>query len=282
MLTNYKYNPHDELWDNAAKFVTQRAQRLLKLSGMTMPPFLPECLAPLQGIKSIIPEDLGKLSGLLLPLRDGFKIKINATHSPERQNFSCAHEIGHTFFLDKDGQALRERLKRGAGEKVAKSWEEDLCDVVASELLMPSQIYTKYAARYNFGIDSLIALSRAFSTSITPTALRLCDLNPRRCFLIYWVRDNFQELNDVKLRAKWLTWSRMHLSSSTGRFLFNPKLSVRFSSLLKAYKSDITTYSRERARVNNFIGDCQIWSQGFGSGSDRFVLSLLFPEQSDS
>ncbi len=278
MLTNHKYKPREELWDNAVRFVTQRAQRLLKISGITTPPFLPARLAPLRAIKSIILEDLGTLSGLLLPLRDGFEIKINAAHSPERQNFSCAHEIGHTFFLDEDGQALRERLKRGVGEKVAKSWEESLCDVVASELLMPSQIYTKYAARYNFGLNSLIPLSRTFNISITPAALRLCDINPRWCFLVHWTKEGSDELSNFKLCASWLTWSRKKTSTKTGRFIKRKLLDKNFSAL-KAYNSDGPVYSRQRLSIGNFRGNCQVWSQGFGHGPDRFVISLIFPEE---
>jgi len=277
MFTKYRGSLYEELWDNAVKLVTQRAQRLLKLSGMIAPPFLPERLAPFQGIKRIIPEDLGELSGLLLPLRDGFEIKINATHSPERQNFSCAHEIGHTFFLQKDGQVLRERLKRGVGEKVAKRWEEDLCDIIASELLMPSHIYTKYAASYNFRINSLITLSRTFNISIVPAALRLCDVNPRWCFLVHWIKENSDDISSIRLRASWLTWSRKKTTTKTGRFI-KTKLLDKNYGILKAYNSDSSVYLHEWMGIGNFRGNCQIWSQGVGTEPFRFVISLIFPE----
>ena len=281
MMTHYRGSPDGELWDNAVKFVTQRAQRLIKLSEMTTPPFFPERLAPLQGIKGIFKEDLGKLSGLLLPLRDGFEVKINATHSPERQNFSCAHEIGHTFFLEKDGQVLREKLRKGVGEKVANSWEEGLCDIVASELLMPSHIYTKYAASYNFRINSLVMLSRTFNISIVPAALRLCDVNPRWCFLVHWIKENLDEISSIRLSASWLTWSRKKTSTKTGRFIKRKLLDKNFG-VLKAYNSDSPVYLRGWMGVGNFRGNCQILSQGFGNGSDRFVLSMIFPEEGDA
>lgn len=265
-------------WDKGVEFATLRAQRLLKKSGIARPPFLPERLAPLQGIKRIIKEDLGDLSGLLLPLDGGFEMKINATHSPRRQNFSCAHEIAHTFFFEEEGRVLIEKLAGEDGKKTAKNWEEYLCDIAASELLMPLQIFSGYASQYNFGIHSLIPLSRIFNTSISPTVLRLCDVNPKRCFVVYWAKDKSQKLDDLKLRATWLTWSRMRLSSKAGRFYFNPKLSGEFPSVLKAYRSDIPTYSRQWMGVGNFRGYCRMWSQAFGIGSDRFVISLIFPE----
>lgn len=262
--------------DYGIEFVTRKAQILLKQSSVSGPPFLAERLAPFQGVKRIVREDLGNLSGLLLPLRDGFEIKINATHSPRRQNFSCAHEIAHTFFFEEEGRVLIEKLKRENGGSA--NWEEHLCDIAASELLMPLQIFSGYASRYDFGIQSLIPLSRIFNTSLSPTALRLCDVNPKWCFVVYWARDKSQELDDLKLRANWLTWSRMRLSSKAGRFYFNPKLSGEFSSVLKAYRSDTPTYSRQRMGVGNFRGYCRVWSQAFGIGSDRFVISLIFPE----
>ena len=262
--------------DYGIEFVTRKAQRLLKQSNLSGPPFLPERLAPLQRIKRIIREDLGNLSGILLPVQDGFEIKINATHSPQRQNFSCAHEIAHTFFFEEEGKVVIERLKRGKGGSA--NWEEYLCDIAASELLMPLQTFRGYASRYNFGIHSLIPLSRIFNTSISPTALRLCDVNPIQCFVVYWERDELKELGDSKLRAAWLTWSRMRLSPKTGRFHFNPKLSGEFPSVLKAYSSDTPTYARQWSGVGNFRGNCRLCSQAFGIGSDRFVISLVFPE----
>lgn len=280
MLNYYEDNLRrtNSTCDYGIEFVTRKAQILLKQSSVSGPPFLAERLAPFQGVKRIVREDLGNLSGLLLPLRDGFEIKINATHSPRRQNFSCAHEIAHTFFFEEEGRVLIEKLAGEDGKKTAKNWEEYLCDIAASELLMPLQIFSGYASQYNFGIHSLIPLSRIFNTSISPTVLRLCDVNPKRCFVVYWAKDKSQKLDDLKLRATWLTWSRMRLSSKAGRFYFNPKLSGEFPSVLKAYRSDIPTYSRQWMGVGNFRGYCRMWSQAFSSGSDRFVISLIFPE----
>jgi hypothetical protein len=278
MLNYCKTNSHrtNSTHDYGVEFVTRKAHRLLKQSNFSGPPFPPERLAPLQGVKRIVGEDLGDLSGLLIPLRDGFEIKINATHPPERQNFSCAHEIAHTFFFEPEGETLIESLKRRNGESA--KWEENLCDIAASEMLMPSQIFSGHASRYHFGIHALTPLSRIFKVSIKPTVLKLCDVNPKRCFVVCWERGASRELDDLKLRAAWLTWSRMRLSPKTGRFYFNPKLLGEFSSVLKAYRSDTPTFSHQWIRVGNFRGYCKMWAQAFGSGSDRFVISLIFPE----
>ena len=271
----------DRLWHKGVEFATYQAQKLLRESRITRPPFLPERLAALRGIK-ILKEDLGNLDSLLIPLRDGFQIKINRKYPPNRQNFSCAHEIAHTFFFESEGRALIQELAEGNGNQTSNDWEEALCDVSASELLMPSQIFTKYASRYYFGVRgfrSLTPLSRIFNTSIIPTVLRLCDLSLNPCFVVHWSRHKSDELDDLRLRARWLTWSRKKISSRADRFFFNPKLFGEHSSLLKAYRSDNPTYSYQWMGVGNFRGNCGIWSQGFGSGAYRFVISLIFPER---
>lgn len=264
--------------DEGVDFTTRRAQTLLKESGITGPPFLPEYMASLQRVKRITKEDLGELSGLLLPVPGGFEIKLNAKHSIERQNFSCAHEIGHTFFSEAAGKTLLEKFRRQKGDKAARNWEESCCDVAASELLMPLQIFRRHASRYNFSVHSLVPLSHTFNTSIVPTALRLCDINPRWCFLVHWVTENGNELGSLTSRPTWLTWTGKRVSSRTGRFVFNPKLSSATGSILGACRSDKPTYSSERAIIGSFVGNCEIWSQSFNSGSSRFVISFIFPE----
>jgi Zn-dependent peptidase ImmA (M78 family) len=273
--------PTCTLLDEAADFAMRKAKRLLKDSRMTAPPFLPERLASFRGIRRIVREDIGQLSGLLLPMDDGFEIKINVTHSPERQSFSCAHEIAHTFFLEPEGKTIIAKLKRENGEEIAKNREEDLCDAAASELLMPLGAFTGCASRYHFDPRSLMTLSRTFNISIVPCALKLCDTNPRFSFLVHWSPEQTAELGGFRLRPTWLTWSRKRMSARAGRFLFNQKVS-RTSGIEAAYLSDKATYSRERVVVGRFAGECQIWAQGFLSGSSRFVMSFVFPECKDT
>ena len=280
MFVNYRNNIYGicDVWDRGVEFVTRRTQRLLKDSMITSPPFFPEHLAPFQGIKRIVKEDLGNQSGLLIPLGDGFEIKINAAHAPQRQNFSCAHEIGHTFFFEEGGISLIKRIKIEKGETVGNNWLENLCDISAAELLMPSLIFSKYAAKYKFNIIALTPLSNIFNTSIDATSIRLCDFISKPCYVARLVLDRSEELGDLKLRATWLTWSRRRMPSKSSRLLFKPKLLGQKIGMLKALRTDKPIYSREWMGIVNFRGYCRIWSQSFSSGSQRFVISFIFPE----
>lgn len=263
---------------NEVDFALERARELLRIAGIPAPPFLPEHFASFRRVKRIAKEDLGELSGLLLPLKDGFEIRINAAHSPERQNFSLAHEIAHTFFYDGRGKELLEKHRRSYGEQASKYLEENLCDLIASELLMPSHVFRKYAAHYGFRISSIAPLSRIFGTSIVPTALRLCDASPRFCSLVHWSVKCQGELTRAELRPTWWTWSKMKAATETGRFRFNPRVSCDMSNVEKAYSSESHVFSHERLRLGNFMGYGQIWSQSFPSGESRFVLSLMIPD----
>ena len=258
--------------EQAYEFVVRQSKSLISKNNLTKPPFSPQRLAESQGIKVSL-EDLGTLSGLVLPLNDTFEIKINARHSVTRQNFSCAHELAHTFFKSSGGKLLMGRIERQEGMSGARKIEEDLCDVGASELLMPQQVFKKTAENYNFSLTSLVPLSHLFEISIIPAALRLCDIIPQRCSLILWTKKD-----DSKLHASWFTWSRKKILSKTGRFLFNPKTVCAESTIMEAYLSDKLVRVNDRVRVGTFVGDCHMWSQGFDSGPSRFVLSLIFPE----
>lgn len=60
-------------------------------------------LGSCQGVRSyrsrpIRPE--AGCSGLLIPSDGGYEITVNSSEPQERQNFSTAHEIVHTFFRD--------------------------------------------------------------------------------------------------------------------------------------------------------------------------------------
>lgn len=272
------YNHFYNRLDNSIEFVTRRTQNLVKKSMISSPPFLPEFIAPLQRVKRIVKEDLGNVAGLLIPLDNGFEIRINATQPPERQNFSCAHEIGHTFFFEHEGISLLKRIITEKGEKAGNNYLEYLCDISAAELLMPSFIFAKYAAKYNFNIGSLSLLSNIFNTSIDATAIRLCDFINKRCYVTRLNLDKSQRLDDLNLRPMWLTWPRVRMPKTASRLLLNPKLLGQKSGMLKALRTDAPVYSREWMGIMNFRGFCRTWSKGFSSTSQRFVISFIFPE----
>lgn len=266
----------DKLWHKGAGFITYQARKLVRESQIAGPPFLPEQLASFLGIR-VVKESLGYIDSLLIPLRDGYEIRINATHPPERQNFSCAHEIAHTFFFQHEGRVLIEEITRENGQASDK-WQEKLCNIAATELLMPLTVFRQYASRYDFCILSLQHLARVFNTSILATAYRLSSVSPMPCFVGFSTPDGRLQHKDVILSPTWSAGFIMRISSAGGKFSFCRKVSGRSSGILEAYRSGSPIYSQERMKLPNFVGLCNIESQGFGHEPYRYVVSLIFPE----
>lgn len=267
---------NDKLWHKGVEFVTCQVRKLVRESQIAGPPFLPEQLASFLGIR-VVKENLGNIDSLLIPLRHGYEIRINVTHPTQRQNFSCAHEIAHTFFFQDEGRSLIEKIARENGQTSDKQ-EERLCNIAATELLMPLTVFRQYASRYDFCILSLQHLARVFNTSILATANRLSSVSPKPCFVGFSTPDNPAELERQGLCPTWAAGFKMKISSRGGMCFFYRKFNGKNSSILEAYRSDDPIYSQESMKLPNFIGPCNIESQGFGYEPYRYVVSLIFPE----
>lgn len=109
------------------------------------------------------PRDV-PLSGWLERGANGYTIIYDETLSPGRKAFTVAHEIAHIIFDSTGPQAPR------TGREL-----ERLCDMIATQLLMPADLFRETAGPRP-SIATLFQLSRAFATSLATTALRLCDI----------------------------------------------------------------------------------------------------------
>jgi hypothetical protein len=82
-------------------------------------------------------------SGFLIPRDGGYEITVNAAEPPERQNFSIAHEIVHSFFRD-----VWPRGHPSAAEEI-------LCDLGAAELTMPLSRFRARLKIYGLTLDAV-------------------------------------------------------------------------------------------------------------------------------
>jgi len=121
--------PRTLISEQATSLIVERARhlvnKLIEKRGHDKPPFLPEEFASLLGIKKIVRTDLGQTSAVLLRVHDGYVIKVNQNQHPVRQNFSCAHEIGHILFselkLEPYIQSIEYRTFNPQGEQGARA-----------------------------------------------------------------------------------------------------------------------------------------------------------------
>lgn len=98
------------------------------------------------------------------------------TPSEGRVNFSIAHEIAHTFFRNSVTGA---RFRNVHVDQSREANElERLCDLGASELLMPSEEFLEEVGD-DFGLHTIPRIATRFCSSYEATLFRLAATHPR-------------------------------------------------------------------------------------------------------
>lgn len=163
------------------------------------PPFVLDsaCVRAALGVLEIRTVQDSSLDGRVYGTRDGFIVELHRRLSPERRAFTLAHELAHTFFGERQGDTKREALD--ARE------EEALCDIAAAEMLMPAaaliqdrgfcspaklrqpaNAFFRAALEHSASVDGVVALARAFRTSLSATARRITELALWSCHIGFW------------------------------------------------------------------------------------------------
>jgi len=169
--------------------VKRRAKRLVQDSGVREPPFKPALYGSLRNVKEIVQKRM-EIDGRIIPISDGFKIELRSDRPYGRKNFTCAHEVVHTFFYEA-APSLKALNNHDAEEEI-------LCNLGAAELLMPAWSFRKIVADFELGASSVVKISELFETSVTSTVVRLNDLGIWGAKFIFW------DCNDSIPVARWL------------------------------------------------------------------------------
>lgn len=277
---NKSVREHSDVPDyaNPVEVIQYHARELLEKSGIANPPFLPERYAHLQGIKKITKTDLGRIDALLIRLEDGYEVKLNVLRHPVRQNFSLAHEIAHTFFMNRDMKPDNTTAKLDSCSEGNISTEEALCNIGAAELLMPEVTFKLYAEKSGFSIRSIWPLARTFQTSIVATTIRFIEMASEPCLAIAWT---FREgPNSSKRKLRILRSHQPSKKTNKDSFFIPYNKSVKDGSMIyEAYNSDNVIADFELLSLGNLKGRYYIESKGFSYGARRYVLSLVFLER---
>lgn len=102
---------------------------------------------------------------------------------PQKKRFVLAHELGHIILHgDKeatfsDDYSTLEAYKHGIQETEANDF--------ATELLMPSDLFSRACLKKIFGSELLRSLSEKFNTSLTSIVYRYVDLGPHPICVFY-------------------------------------------------------------------------------------------------
>ncbi len=134
------------------------------LDGVPCPPTELDVLQTRLNVRSCEPVAGLPVSGELRKEGEALKIVYSASLSRGRKRFTIAHELGHAVFettgpnCPKYGQEL-----------------ERICDMLASEFLLPRRIFSEHAGP-SIDATTVYKLARLFDASLMATALRCWHL----------------------------------------------------------------------------------------------------------
>lgn len=119
-------------------------------------------------------------AGQTFAIGDRHIIVVNGRHSPERQRFTVLHELAHIRLglPSKHGQSISvNELIRYTG----RPREEILCDVFASECLLPRQFFLPDVRKRPCTFRSVEELTERYCASLAATGSRFTAYNENPC-----------------------------------------------------------------------------------------------------
>ena len=151
--------------------------------GWSGPPFDPKDFASTIGIPCVKSDQLFcSEDAELHPIEGGRSIiKYNPDKPKTRQNFSIAHEIAHTYFPDYQN---RYKARNKIGKFDPNNEEEFLCDLGASEIIMPTPDFDLDVESMGISLKSLGELSKRYEASLEATAIRMIGTDFYPCALV--------------------------------------------------------------------------------------------------
>jgi Zn-dependent peptidase ImmA (M78 family) len=138
-----------------------------------------DAVTKLGGTLRTMAGDFGEPEALVRRTEERFEIWLKNAHSPLRQRFSVAHELGHLFLhmgylLKPETWARSDEYKDSVYHRYGFGVEEIEANLFAAALLMPEREF-RINAEYLSHLDSsalLKSLSRHFKTSAAATLRR--------------------------------------------------------------------------------------------------------------
>jgi hypothetical protein len=236
------------------------AKRLITESGIVEPPFRPASFAHLRRVKKIVYKSM-KVEGCLIPCDGDFVIELRKDRPYERTNFTCAHELGHTFFYE-SVPSIKYRTVTSS-QPHHDPEEERLCNVAAAELLMPSNVFTKISRDYTPSPQSLQLIAQTFESSLIATVVRLLNLKVWDSKFICW------QMKEGRLKARWLAQPGRGLAYFPNLEIINPSS----SGIYHTATSGEATTSAEWLSLDSGYKFCQVSSMCLSDS--KTVLSCL-------
>lgn len=161
--------------------VIVKAQSFIsKVKSLKVPIVLEDYLAEAKAVMTVVNNLAQDEAGMCMSKDGQHFIFVNGKDTPERQRFTVCHELGHIVLglpsTHANGFNLYSYRQRDPNEI--------LCDVYASELLLPLKLFRPRLSSLEVCFRSIEALADEFEASITSTGSRFAVHNPERCAFI--------------------------------------------------------------------------------------------------
>jgi hypothetical protein len=169
------------------------------------PPFDPRVIAGQLKVHEISFGPIGK-DALLIPVDNGFEVKISSELPRSRQRFALAHELGHSLFFNTDGSRPLRPYSRDESDEP----EERLCNIFAGEILVPEYSLREIIQNAKEPkLEILLNLARVFNVSVQCLAIRVAESQLWNAAVVNWSPDH-SEVTSLptggvvpKLRVNW-------------------------------------------------------------------------------
>jgi hypothetical protein len=216
------------------------------LEGIPCPPTDLEALGAPLNILRFEAEPL-PISGELRRETGGFVVVYSSFLGASRRRFTIAHEIAHAIFESTGPNCPR------AGREL-----ERLCDMIATELLMPRRIFARECGhRDKLSWRKIDELATLFRTSLSATSLRCAELSGATVFEVD---------NNV------ITWAY-------GSIRKGPVAKLDEGLKLAIEKTRRREPIEENILADADVGGYREWKvEGRSIGQDGRVLMLMLPQ----
>lgn len=162
------------------------------------------------GVVECGPAELD-VDGYLVRRGMGFTIRYSRKTGRLRQRFTVAHELAHIMLAQHNGELIDESRRSFGVKEYDEVREETLCDMIAAELLMPTNDVWRILCSGKAGWSAVYSIASAFDVSLTaatrrvlsiPGALAVWTLGKPDCNMDFsvWVSSDVERLEMSKVQ----------------------------------------------------------------------------------
>jgi len=249
--------------------IREAVGRLLSRARISEPPVDLTKVAAVQGVKEIRHREMRRTLGTLSNRSGRLRITLNKSQS-HRARFTLAHEIAHTMLepqLAPDAPVvLAERRPSGSTAL------ERLCDQIATELLLPYDMFRDALGAGAPGIEHLERLARRFDASLQATARRTGEVSEAPVQVVIWGKHSERGLA-VQMKS-----GRDYLTCA-GALRFRSFTANRSSAIVRAFSAGETQLGEEVPLPEAPWNAYRCEARGYSSGSRRFVVAVVTPAE---